>query len=213
MSKSASKIVGKVRSGTAVQARAKTTVSNILATAQKILVEKGLANLTIRSVANALGISVGNLAYYFPSKDSLLQALVGYVLDGYREVFEQAYRDFPDDSRQRFKAMIRYSIEDAKKPEVQGFFYQFWGLSKHNAQVAETRMKSHHDFVRQLVSLLRDIHPDKSSKDLNDMAIAILAFSEGFLIVYGCGDDSLAHSSNLDEHIFKQLVFMAELED
>ncbi len=49
-----------------------------------LFAEKGFANVTIRQVAKALGISTGALYHYFPSKESLFEQLVEEL--GHQEV-------------------------------------------------------------------------------------------------------------------------------
>ena len=49
-----------------------------------LFAEKGFANVTIRQIAKALGISTGALYHYFPSKESLFEQLVEEL--GYQEV-------------------------------------------------------------------------------------------------------------------------------
>ena len=47
----------------------------ILQGAKKLFLEKGIEQTTIRSIANAIGYSVGTVYVYFPSKNAILHAL------------------------------------------------------------------------------------------------------------------------------------------
>ena len=147
--------------------------------AQTILVQEGLASLTTRRVARELGISVGNLAYYFSTKESLLQAIIEDVIRGYDEELAQESKLFPDSPPKRFKAFLRYMMQDAKKPDVQGFFYQFWGLSTHNELAAELRRNMYEHFADQTVDLLAGIHPEKPDSELRALALSIITSLEG----------------------------------
>ena len=202
----------KSRAGTAVRKRGKATVSDILETAQTILVTEGLTNLSARRVADNLGISVGNLAYYFPSKDSLLQAMIEHVIEGYDEELKKAFELFPHDPRQRLEAFLEYMKEDTKKPEVQGFFYQFWGFTTHNEKAAEKRTAMYEHFFKQLLRLLSDIHTTKKKAELENMAFSMLACLEGLHVIFGSGDIARLSSKSFDRYIFDQLLTMAGLE-
>lgn len=201
----------KSRAGTAVRKRGKARVLDILETAQSILVREGLANLSTRRVADELGISVGNLAYYFPSKDSLLQAMIENVIEGYDEELRKEFEVFPDDPRQRLEAFLEYIKEDTKKPEVQAFFYQFWGFSTHNQQAAETRRSMYEHFSMQLIVLLSDIHTTKKKSEIENMAFTILACLEGLHVIYGSGDIERLNSKSFDRYIFNQILALAGL--
>jgi AcrR family transcriptional regulator len=59
-----------------MQARSKTMVESILRATARILVREGYAALTTNGVAEEAGASVGSLYQYFPSKESLVAALL-----------------------------------------------------------------------------------------------------------------------------------------
>jgi AcrR family transcriptional regulator len=48
----------------------------VLSLARRQVLESGLERLTLRSLAEALGMTLGNLQYYFPSRDDLLEAIL-----------------------------------------------------------------------------------------------------------------------------------------
>lgn len=48
------------------------TRARIVAEARRVLIEEGYDALVLRQVAAAVGIQLGNLQYYFPSRESLL---------------------------------------------------------------------------------------------------------------------------------------------
>ena len=52
------------------------TRTKILAAARQLFREKGYHNVSMRAIAAELGISVGNLNYYFPRKADLANALL-----------------------------------------------------------------------------------------------------------------------------------------
>lgn len=204
--------LNKPREGTAVSNRGKARVADILTAAKGILISEGLGSLSTRRVAEELGISVGNLAYYFPSKESLLQAMIEHVIDGYDAELRREWETFPNDPIQRFQAFSQYMIEDAKNPEVQGFFYQFWGFSAHNEAAASTRKAMYAHFLQQLKDLLLGIHPQKSAIELENICMTVLTLLEGLHVVYGSVDISYLNSKGFDSHILQQIWKTAEID-
>ena len=65
----------------------------ILDAAEDLLIDEGYQSLSIRRIASQCGITPGNLQYYFPSKDILLQALLNKIIQGYLEEFERLRQD------------------------------------------------------------------------------------------------------------------------
>jgi AcrR family transcriptional regulator len=196
----------RTRVGTAVRERGVERAAEIIRAAQSILVREGLAKLTTRRVARELGISVGNLAYYFSSKESLLQAIIEDVIRGYDDELEQESKRFPDSPPKRFKAFLQYMIGDAKKADVQGFFYQFWGLSSHNELAAALRLEMYTHFSEQTAELLADVHPDMPDSKLKLMALSVITSLEGLHVVYGSSEPFLQQYEGFDEFIYEQIL-------
>jgi AcrR family transcriptional regulator len=72
------------------QSRAHETVDALLAAAQRILVEDGIAALTTNAVAKRAGVSIGSLYQYFRGRDALLEELSRrYVDDGLTQLFAE----------------------------------------------------------------------------------------------------------------------------
>ena len=61
----------------------------ILEAAEQLLIDSGYHNFSMRKVATKAGVSVGNLQYYFPSKDKLLAAVLDHVIQNYLDTFLQ----------------------------------------------------------------------------------------------------------------------------
>ncbi len=200
------------RTGTAVRERGQERVADIIAMAQKIFIQEGLASLSVRRVAKELGISVGNLSYYFSTKESLLQAIIEDVISGYDEELAQESQRFPDAPPMRFKAFIRYLIEDAKKPDVRGFFYQFWGLSTHNRLAANSREQMYQHFVEQTTDLLTSVNPELEEAELKVRTLLIINALEGLHVILGSGEKFLKQFADLEEHIYRQILTIAGIE-
>ncbi len=196
----------RIRSGRAVSNKGAERVADIIQTAQNILVTEGLVNLTIRRVAREIGISIGNLLYYFSSKEDLLQAIIEDVIRGYDEELENEIKSFPDSPEKRFKAFIRYLIADTKKPEVRGFFYQFWGLSTHNEQCADLRQDMYKHFQELTMRLLEDVHPDMPESELGTLAFSVLTCMEGLHVVFGSGEQLIGQYPTLDDLVYTQIL-------
>jgi AcrR family transcriptional regulator len=56
-------------------------IRSILEGAKNTLVDEGFSGLSFRTIAKRAGVTVGNVTYYFPTKDRLLVELAGYIFD------------------------------------------------------------------------------------------------------------------------------------
>ena len=196
----------KTRTGTAVRERGAARVDEIIQATKKILVDDGLANLSTRRVARELGISIGNLHYYFSTKNDLLQAVIEDVIRGYDEEFEREAKLFPNAPRKRIEAFLRYLIADAKKPEVRAFFYQLWGMSVQNEFAADLRDKAYNRFTDMMVDMLAPLHSERSSSELKLLAMGVNTAIEGLHVTFGLGKEMLEQYPDMEELLFQQIM-------
>lgn len=57
------------------------TKLEIISTATRLFLEEGYTNVTIAQISGEVGISKGNCAFHFPSKEHLLTELIKYLFD------------------------------------------------------------------------------------------------------------------------------------
>lgn len=58
---------------------------SLLETVRRLIAEHGLDGVTFREVAAAAGVSIGAVQYHFPSKDSILQAVMSDSIERIRQ--------------------------------------------------------------------------------------------------------------------------------
>lgn len=192
------------KTGTAIRQRGKSRVDDILKSGQSILISEGYANLTLRRIADQLGISNGNVTYYFPNKDALLRALIEDLLKTYDQEFAQEAQCFPDDPEGRFIAYINYLIEDCKQADLQGFFYQLWSLATHNEVARELREQVYEHFFSQVVALLKPLNPKLQDSVLNCNALTLMTLIEGLHVVFGFSEKFLQRFEHFEDAIRRQ---------
>ncbi len=172
------------KTGTATRRRGKIQVKNILNEARSILIEQGYAGLTIRKVAKNLDISLGNLTYYFPSKQDLLRALIADLLDEYHEALLAEQARFPDDAHGRFLAYLEYLIADCKNPDTRAIFFQIWGLATHSNAVRDLRDRVYSQFRADAVELIAPLDPSAGAAELDARAGTLIAMVEGLHVIF-----------------------------
>lgn len=123
-------------SGSAASARAQARTEAILDAAEELLCTEGYAALSLRAVARALDMRVGNLQYYFPAHSDLTGALL-------RRSFARAQaatRTRMDADDAPLPDTLDWLLADQKNPRSVRFFYEMWAMAARNeAAAAELR--------------------------------------------------------------------------
>lgn len=193
----------------AASVRGQEAVAEILTAARDVLVEEGYPKLTMRNVAKRAGITVGNLSYYYATKDDLLRDLLQAVIEGYMEDFSRISEDMTLTAAERLDALVRFLISDLSTKETTGFFPALWALAIHDdfaaAEMAGIYRIERNTFARAIA----EMRPDLSKKSRDRLALFISASIEGQTMFIGHNREASREGlaiANIAAHSFVALV-------
>lgn len=195
---------------TGSQQRSQLRIQQILESAQHILINEGFHSLSLRKIAQHMGISNGNVTYYFPNKKVLLRALIEDMLARYDAEFEREATKFPNAPLTRINAYFRYLIKDAQSASSRNFFYQLWGLSTHDAIAAELREEVYSHFFSQVLIQLKAVRPELSEADLQRKSFLLMSLVEGINVILGSGDNFVRQFGDINTYLEQQIMSLVQ---
>jgi AcrR family transcriptional regulator len=155
----------------------------ILEAAAELLIESGYHNFSMRKVADAAGIRLGNLQYYFPSKEKLVKAMLDNALSRYLDdFFEIRQHGTPEE---QFLTVINHVVFDLNSKRTTVFFPELWSLSNHEKGVTKSMDEMYENYRRVLADIIGDVNPELSSQQRRRLALFISASLEGHTIFIG----------------------------
>lgn len=166
------------------------TKARIVDSALELFLEHGYDGTTMRGIAKAAGVSVGNAYYYFDSKEHLIQEYYGRVLDAHVDA-SRAVLDQEHSFQGRLRGVIRAHIDTASP------YHQFAGvlfktaadpkspLSPFSRESGPTRDRSIALFTEVLQG-----SDAKVSKDLRPELPELLWLYQMGIVLYWVHDDS-----------------------
>jgi AcrR family transcriptional regulator len=83
----------------------------IIETAEALFAEKGFSGTSVRDIADAAGINVAMISYYFGSKEKLLEALFTYRAQGTTQKLESMFQNKELGPLEKINMMIDYYID------------------------------------------------------------------------------------------------------
>lgn len=83
----------------------------MLDAAQSVVLEGGAGKLTLDAVARRAGVSKGGVMYNFPTKETLLKAMVERLVEHNRNAHEQLIEKLPDLPGRALKAYVMNSVQ------------------------------------------------------------------------------------------------------
>ena len=158
----------------------------IIDAAKQTLIGGGANSLVLRDVADQIGITHGNLQYYFPTKNDLLIAIFDQAVEKYTESMKVAVSE-TSTRKGRLDAIIDAGIAELKSPET-ALWRMMMSLADHNLDMASI-LKKENDLYEQVVAEeLKMISPDLSIQRRRHIARIIHAILDGLGIQFSYED-------------------------
>jgi AcrR family transcriptional regulator len=161
---------------------------NILAAAQRVLVEKGFSGLTLRAIAAESGENSAMVQYYFGNKEGLVRAMIDSVFRDDQDDAAAAMRSVSGEDRlPRFVDGLR-TISSSRSFRV---FFDVLPYALRNASL-RARMARAYDYYRELKRDWlrgREERPVRDADALQGVADLMTAVVDGLAIQEAIDDD------------------------
>ncbi|MCG8634650.1 MAG: TetR/AcrR family transcriptional regulator [Desulfobacterales bacterium] len=117
--------------------------------------EQGIANASVRKIANQAGVQPSTLHHYFKSKDEIIEEAVVYFTD---HIFEGFRGQMADAGGENLDQGIAFIFSKGMINEDHtGFFLECLVAARHNARIRETIAGLFRRFRRAIVSHLEQV--------------------------------------------------------
>ena len=165
------------------------TKENILATALRLFSERGYDHVSQRDIADACGISQGNLTYHFPKKEDLVDAIIS-----------SAYSDLIEELSLDICSTVEELLTGFQKmcDRVDEYYFYFREMSALAVRYPVVKMRQEEFQKMAENGLLRDDLPDRVYRSLS-LVLPIIQINWDF---------SKAHvetKANIAEELFNAL--------
>ncbi|WP_321396260.1 TetR/AcrR family transcriptional regulator [Emcibacter sp.] len=160
-------------------------VLEILEATQFLLIEEGYAGLSMRKVAARCNMTVGNLTYYFSTKQDLVHVLLDVALEGYNDHIREIMSDSSLSGEEQLARAFEYLMQDLMTRETTRFFPELWAMSNHDPVVNREVQDLYIREQEIIEGLVKKVRPDLATEDLKKLSLYISAAIEGHTIFIG----------------------------
>jgi len=157
----------------------------ILRTALHILIEEGYRAMSMRRVAAACGMRLGNLTYHYPTREDLVRELLGAVISSYEVEFAAIVHAPGVPPEERLARVCGLIIEDIGTKKTTRLFPELWALANHDAFVYERMHELYARARAPLVEIIAAMRPDLGETARFELALFISASMEGLTVFAG----------------------------
>ncbi len=197
------------RPGTAASDKGRATAAAILDVAREVVIEHGLRGLTMRKIAAQVGMSPGNLSYYYATKRDLLEDLFTLVITGYLEEFERLRRMQADSPVAQLRAVLEFVYDDLGQRETTYFFPELWAAALRDDWAEEQMELLYRQYRSVLIEIITILRPELDEQAVTDLALTISASIEGHTVFIGHKRPHRDRAPYIKALIIEQLISLA----
>ena len=136
------------------------TVTRILEEAKNILVEDGFLGLSFRAIAKRTGTTVGNIGYYYGTKDDLMVDLAEYIFDRWEFRLQRDMPPSMTDRREKFRYFIRYMIDQNKQRKTMFLLLEMWAMANRSPAVSKMMDTFYGRLRRAIDRMIAELNPE-----------------------------------------------------
>jgi AcrR family transcriptional regulator len=151
----------------------------------RVFFEKGYHPTTIRMIANACGMSMGQLYHYIHSKDDVLYLVHKHMQRVWYDYIKRSDMDKIDDPLKKLTEALRYTLEfmNENKRLIQFVYTESKYLDKKHLQAV--LQMDYNNVIGFWRGLLEDLNKEKSVKGDLDILASIIPYLPVFLPLRG----------------------------
>lgn len=182
----------------------------ILTVAKKILLQKGPDGLVLRDVAEKLGITHGNLQFYFRTRHALLIAIFDVEVAKYTQGLKEAV-SATSTRRGRLAAIIDSGLSELRSPDT-ALWRMAMSMADHSPEMAAILKKENDLYEAVVAQELKQIAPKLTAQRRRHIARIIHAILDGIGIQFVHEDPNSADMRALESEIKSAILALVEAE-
>ena len=182
----------------------------ILQAAKKILLEKGPDGLVLREVAEQLGITHGNLQFYFRTRNALLIAIFDGEVAKYTQGLKEAV-SATSTRRGSLAAIIDSGLSELRSPDT-ALWRMAMSMADHSPEMARILKKENDLYETVVAHELKQIAPKLTAQRRRHIARIIHAILDGMAIQFVHEDPNSPDMRALESEIKSAIFALVEAE-
>jgi len=159
----------------------------ILDTTMRVLAFEGDASVTMRSIADRVGIRLSSLQYYFPTRRELLKHTIEKCIGSeVRKLDEMSHRSKLEPKKLLHRE-LKIHLSVSRDPFVSKFFAALWALATHDNEAEDLLNEVYERDCQRYTALIQRANPKLLKKTCEHRATLIVAQLEGLVLFISPG--------------------------
>ncbi|MYN44766.1 TetR family transcriptional regulator [Pseudoduganella sp. FT93W] len=173
------------------------TRNAIVAVARTVLLEGGSLEFSLREVAARAGISISNLQYYFPTRLSVLRAVIEPQIEAYLVELRAAFNSGAP-ARETLEGLAVRSLREAKDAEATALWWHFVSFAVIDPECSRLLDEWYETLTNEVAHVIRRAYPHYTAADCLHRATLLIALADGINFQLGAGRRKRHYTRGLD---------------
>lgn len=179
-------------------------ITEIVKVGAELLLEEGFTSVTKRRVAKRLGIAYGNVGYYFPTRESLWQAVVDNEFKDFYDKYQSEFKSDPNDAQSCFDEYLVRWLDEYGDRKVRTFFAHLVAYAEVNSTIAKLRDEIYEGILMRITQRVRALIVGLDDEQVARRSLTVLLLFEGLQTVSAFKPELLKRNSTFRQHLIDQ---------
>ncbi|MDC9596918.1 TetR/AcrR family transcriptional regulator [Xenorhabdus anantnagensis] len=153
--------------------------NSILKNAIELLVQGESRSFSMRALANYCGITLGNLQYYFPNIESLLEGLFNQIIED-----AETRLQFVNAKSSELDILLDIILTNLQDMSLCTLTLETWLASRHSDKLHKALTKFYQRYIEKIIIILRNTCSDMPENIRQEKALMLVSLFEGLSILY-----------------------------
>lgn len=161
------------------------TVAAILKAAREVFMREGHAGLTMRLVAEEADIAVGNISYYFPTKNELIEAILREQMVDYVEEHLKLIEAHSGSPIEILLDTVEFYVTNSRSSYQ--FFFQAWAYAGSDEAAKALVSELYRSIGQFIYRLVKAVRPDFDHERVVRTVLQISSLVQGLGLFVAIG--------------------------
>jgi len=180
-------------------------ISEIVDAGADLLLAEGFSSLTKRRIAKRLGISHGNVSYYFPTRESLWNAVIDSELQKFYERQQGDLHADPADPQACFDEFVVRRMDGYNDRVIRVFFSHIIAYAEISESMAQIRNEAYESFFDTTMTLARALKQGVEEEELERRVLEVMVVLEGLQAISAFRPALLERSNEFKQRLLRHV--------
>ncbi|QCP49074.1 TetR/AcrR family transcriptional regulator [Trinickia violacea] len=157
-------------------------LAEIVQAAREVFEEDGYATFSARRVAARAGITLGNLQYYFRTKEELLRVTLELGMRETLERYAELINRQGENASSRYSALAERIFLDIYDTKLTNFLIEAWAFGHREPYAAELMGGIYSQYLDGIAGLIKQINQTFTMDECDVRAFALAALAGGMML-------------------------------